>query len=133
MVWVNVENGPLLYKLNLAATGLSLLGSFAMIYFAITTKTKTIALKLILAIALSDFLFSIANLITAFEDDYNGVLCHIDAILREFSWIFSIFWVTCTAILCYKTSKSWRYFDQELFFKRAFIIGTIICVFLVSL
>jgi len=132
MVWVDVENGPLLYKLNLIATGLSLLGSIAMIYFGFKTKVKSIALKLILAIALSDFLYSIANLMTAFEDDYNGLLCHADAVLREFSFTFSIFWVTCTAILCYKTSKTWR-FDQELFFKKAFVIGALFCLVLISL
>jgi len=129
MVWnPDLPNGPLLYKINLVASTLSLGASGIMTYHCFKTKNKTIALKLILAIALSDFIYSISNILTAFETEENNALCKIDAIIRQFSVMSSIFWVTCTAIICYKTSKTWRLFNQARFLRRAIIIGTFLSI-----
>jgi len=134
MVWdPSLDHVDLLYKLNLVSTGLSLAGSTTMISLCFKTKNKTVAWKLIIAIALSDFFYSISNLMSVFENDDNGLFCHTEAFIRKFSYIYSIFWVTCTAILCYKTSKLFNYFDQQKFFNRAAVTGFLICSLIVIL
>jgi len=100
-----------------------------MTYHCFNTKNKTIALKLIFAVALSDFFYSISNILTAFENEENNTICQVDAFLRQVSVCASIFWVTCTAIICYKSSTSWRLFNQNRFFKQALVIGTFLCIF----
>jgi len=123
MVWnPGLKDGPLLYNLNLIATSISLICSLAMCYLCFKTTPKNTALKLILAIAISDFIYTICNFMSAFEDEKRDLLCITDAIIREFTYTQSVFWVTCTAILCYKASKTHN-FNQEAFFKKAVIIG----------
>ena len=130
MVWnKDIPNAQLLYKINLASSSLSLIASSLMTYHGLKTKNKSITLKLILAIAISDLIYSITNILTAFENEENNEICHLDAFLRQFSVTSSIFWVTCTAIICYKSSKPSLSFNQNRFFTRAIFIGASVSLF----
>ena len=134
MVWGNqVANADILYGLNLVSTILSLFGSSIMIYACLKTyKIRSISFKFLLAIAISDFVYAIANLFSAFEKDSNDVLCHIEAFIRQFSFVLSVYFVTCTAVLCYRSVTSPGY-NQKKFFNRSLLIGCLYCLFLTSL
>lgn len=133
MVW-----GPtvpkFLYTINAVGTGLSLFGSFVMmcLFLRVKKRSPSISVKFILAIAVADFFYSIANLMAAFEDDNNGPLCHLEAITRQFAFMLSIFFATCTARLCYKTSIIENSFSKNRFFRRSVTVGltgcTIVCL-----
>jgi len=127
MVW-----GPtvprFLYTINAVGTGLSLFGSFLMMCYCLRVKrSQSISVKFIMAIAVADFFYSMANLMAAFEDDTNGPLCHLEAITRQFAFTLSIFFATCTARLCYKTSIIETAFSKNRFFKRSVTLGLTIC------
>jgi len=125
MVWgPNIEGVHFLYGLNLVTTTLSLGGSIFISYYCFKAPSpRSAALKLLLGIGISDFFYSISNLLSAFQNEENGPLCHIEAFIRQFSFILSIFWATCIAILCYQTTKTEKLFNQERFFRRMSYIG----------
>jgi len=135
MVWDNtVENAHMLWTINLVATVLSLLGSLLMAFLCTRVPDpKPVSLKLVLAIAISDFCYSIANFLSVFENHVEGPLCKTEAFIRGFFFLLSVFWATCTAILCYKTSTPEKRFDQNLFFKYACYTGISICLILVCI
>ena len=130
----DLDKHPSLYISNLVATGLSVLGSVWMTiaYFRAPTP-RTTALKLILRIALSDLLYSVANVISALpkSEDVN-TYCQVEGFLREFSPFMSIFLATSTAVLCYKEShgrlnmnRSSKFFSQTRFLLKSFGISAI--------
>lgn len=136
MVWNDVENGGLLRNANNIATYLSFSGSIFMMYHCLRTPApRSVSVKLILYIATADFIYSVANLMSAYEDlgPKVSTFCYIEAFLRAFSHVMSIFFATCLAIVCYKTLAKGMRFDQELFFKRFTWLGVIFCTLQVSL
>jgi len=128
MVWgPDVEGASLLYTINLAVTVLSLTGSLIMTYYCFRLQpSKSIFLKLITSIALSDGFYSLANLISSFESEEMNVMCYIEGFIRQCSFTLTLFFTTCLAILCSKTSNLSKSFDQENFFRKSVIIGIIL-------
>lgn len=110
--------------LNLVSSTLSVVGSLWMSYYCVKSSLTNISYRLILGIGLSDFFYSISNILTAFESPTPNTLCTVEAIMRMCFFNMSLLWATSTAILCYKALKRGRRFDQALFFKKAFVINT---------
>jgi len=136
-VWGNnVQGADLLKTLNGIAASLSFFGSFFMCYFCLRIRPRTVSLKFILSIAIADVFFSIANLMSEFEyPSSNGVnlFCGIEAFIRAGSYVLSVFFASCIAVLCYKTSALTIKFDQETCFRSALYIGGIIVLILAIL
>jgi len=134
MVWgPNVANAGLLYNINLFASSLSLCGSLCMTYFACRMPSpKTVSLKFIIGIALADIAYSIVNLMSSFERESMNGLCYAESVLRIWAKESSLFFAACLAILCYKTSRYSRKFNQDRFFKGALVFGAVICTLLTS-
>ena len=120
------EETSLLINLNLGVGILSLIGSLWMSYFCYEVPNpKSAAVKIIFAIALSDLLYSISNIMTKFEPLFGGTYCHIEAFIRQFSFVLSLYWATCISILSLQSSIHGTELDQKRFFKRATIIGVV--------
>jgi len=128
MAWdPSMEGMSFLYILNCVATLLSLTGSLWMSYYCFKSlKFRNISIQFILAIAISDFLFSISNIMSSFEGQSMTIFCQIEAYLRQGSFFASIFFSTCTAVFCYQTLKHAEKFNQTSFFKKALIFGIIL-------
>ena len=126
MIWhPEIPDGVFLFVLDLAISFISFIASLLMCIYCIRTmSTKSASLKLILAIAISDFVFSISNIMSAFEDSQKmTTLCYIEAVLRVSSFILSIFFTTCIGILCYQACSFSNTFNQRTFFKAALAIA----------
>jgi len=120
----------ILYWCNVVATLLSFLGSLWMTILCLKTPSpKSVALKLILAIALSDLVYTIPNVISMYGDG-NGLMCNIEGFLRELTAMLTIFFSTATAILCYKDSAFNAKFVQEVFYKKAVKISLFLALLL---
>ena len=120
-----------LQDLNFGVAVASLIGSSWMTIFCLRTeRPRPVSLQIILAIALSDFIYSIANVMSYFESHFDNSYCITEGFFRQFSYMSTIFWTSCTALLCYKTSLSERKFNQQLFLKRCFKSFIVIIVFL---
>lgn len=132
MIWnPDTPNIVLLYTLDLIATTLCFSGSLMMIFFCFKAPSpKPAYLKFIFAIALSDFLYSFANIMSMFEGHSLDIPCYIEAFIREFAFVLSVFFTSCIAILCHKSLKYEDMFDQNVFFRRAAPIGIIATFFL---
>jgi len=126
MIWhPEIQDSVFLYVLDLAISCISFIASFLMCIYCIRTmSTKSAPLKLILAIAISDFVFSVSNIMSAFEDSQKiTTLCYVEAILRVSSFILSIFFTTCIGVLCYQACSFSNTFNQRNFFKAALAIA----------
>lgn len=134
MVWgPNVANAGLLYNVNLFASILSLCGSLFMTFFACRMPSpKTVSLKFIIGIALADIAYSIVNIMSSFETEAMNSLCYAESILRIWAKESSLFFAACIAILCYKSSRYGRKFNQDRFFKKALVFGGVIGTLLTS-
>ena len=127
MIDNNIPSAKFLTISHLIVTCLSLIGSFLMAYYCLRIRWKNVALKLIIALAISDFLFSASNLITMFGDPTGRTLCTVEAVLRSFFYVQTIFWASSTAILCYKVTKYNTSFNQGYFFKLSISLSILIC------
>jgi len=88
----------------------------------------TLSLKFILAISIADFVYSLTNIMTTFQVLHTTfTLCGIEAIIRQSSFILSIFFATCTAIASYKASIPQSKFNRKNFFTFSVIVGPIVC------
>jgi len=122
-----------LWWLDLLATTLSFFGSLWMIIHCMRAPSpKSLTLKLIAAIGWADFLYSVSNLLSNFEieDTLEVVesfdLCELEAILRQVSYVLSIFFSTCVAIASYFSACPRRKFNKTLFFSVSILIGLVI-------
>ena len=106
---------PILYYVNYIATTLSLLGSLVLIRSCYRNPTKSTILKLIFGVALADFVFSIANIMSQFENDQMDVFCQVEATLRIFSFDLGLCMTTSIAIFCYRAIKEGSEFNQTKF------------------
>jgi len=121
----------LLYWCNLIPTIFSLAGSFWMSYRCLKTPApRSPALKLILAIGISDFLYSLCNLLSSFNFESEDFLCKVEGFLREFSAMLTIFFSTATAILCYLDTRMNGRFHQAGFFRKSFWVSFSLSLFL---
>ena len=124
----NPDDIILLENINLAAAILSLGGSFWMTCFCLKSPGhRTVSLNLILAIAVSDFVYSIANIMASFDNYLPHAFCATEAFLRVWSFNFSVFWATCIPLLFYKISVSDKPLDQNKFFIKAGLVGFVWC------
>src|SRR5690349_10015521 len=67
-------------------------------FYIKTQKPRSVSLKLILALAISDFFYSMASVI-CFLGARSPMVCYIEGVLREGSALFSFSWAACIAIL----------------------------------
>jgi len=127
MAWqLETKTGLFLYISNLAVTILSLCGSLWTCYFCIKAGSgKNTSLKFIVAITCADLLYSLTNLMSAFESPSWEYLCYFEGLVREFSLQLTLFFSSCLAILCYKVTKFGTEFDQEKFFRNSLILAAI--------
>ena len=118
------SDSTLLIVLNIIATTLSLIGSLWMILVCIGGRAKfTIALAFILAIGFSDFFYSISNIMAAFGTQQEDTLCRTEGVIRETFLFLSLYFATCTAILCYRDTKYGPSFHPRIFFAKTMAIG----------
>ena len=116
---------------NIVTTILSILGSIWTTYFCLKLRSsQNYSMKLILAITIADFVYSIINFVSIFEDNTWETVCIIQSILREWSLQLTLFFSTCLALLCYKCAKYGSRYDQASFFKKCIIVGFFIYLWL---
>ena len=127
----NFKGYAILYPFDLVATLLSLLGSIFMCYLYLRApKPRTTSFKLILATSLADLLYTISNVMSNFENIETSNLCYIEATIRNSSFILSIFFSACVAIVSYKSFLPQRHFNQRNFFLRSIVLGPFVCFFM---
>ena len=123
-------NSSLLRTLNLIVTILSLIGSGWMSIYCCRTRKKDVLTKLILTLAIADFLYSISNFLTTFEGDNDvDTMCMVEGFIRTTCLPLSAFttcWIViyCVIFLNDKNSS----INQEKYFR-----GTLIASVSVSL
>ena len=136
MAWEkSIQDVETLYKLNGFATTLSLLGSLYMVCCSMKIPSpKTASIKLIVALAWSDLIYSVANVMSQFQGERPGVslFCKIEGAIRAISYIPSLFFTTCIAVICYKTTRYGKNFKEERFFYLTFSLILIFCLSVVS-
>ena len=113
----------ILYYVNYIASVLSLLGSLILIRSCYKDPNKTTTLKLILGIALADFMYSITNIMSQFEEDQVSTLCQIEATLRTISLDLGLSMTTSIAIFCYRAIKEGSAFNQTKFLRYVIIFS----------
>jgi len=113
------------FILDFVVSALSLLGGLVMAYFCFKTPVpRSTSVKFMIAIGLSDAVFSVSNLMSAFETKDSHGLCATEAIIKEISFLLTIIFSTCTAIVAAKASQP-SSFNSKLFFARTLIFGTL--------
>jgi len=119
------------WLINIFTTILSILGSIWTTYFCLKLRSsQNYSMKLILAITIADFVYSIINFISIFENNTWDKACAVQSLLREWSLQMTLFFSTCLALLCYKCAKYGSRYDQALFFRKCVIIGIFIYLWL---
>ncbi len=112
------------FIVNAVTTVISILGSLWTCYFCLKVKSsQNYSMKFILAITIADFIYSLSNLMSIFEDTDWVRLCQLESIVRECSLQFTLFFSTCFALLCYKCTKFGSRYDQSSFFKKCIAVG----------
>jgi len=121
----------LLYPLDWIATILSLLGSLIMGCLTLRLPPPhTTSTKLILAISIADFFYSLSNVISAYETPESDVMCYFEAILRHSSYMSSVCFACCVAIVSYKSFLPETNFNPQSFYTKAIILVPGINIFL---
>ena len=105
----------LMQILNLVATIPSLMATLWMIYFCSKSLSANISMKLIFPLAISDFIYSIVNLMAVLQSTAGSSLCDTEAIFRNFSSNFSISLATSIALLHYHIIKMDPSFNKTRF------------------
>lgn len=128
--FAEVEDATFLWWIDLIATSFSFIGSLWMIVHCFKAPSpKSLTLKLIAAIGMADFLYSVSNILSNFETDIeneesqNFMLCEAEAILRQAAYVLSIFFSTCVAIASYFSACPRRKFKRTLFFYVSVLVG----------
>lgn len=99
-----LEHETLLLTLNYISTVPSLLGTLFMCYSSFKSRQANAAIKLILALGISDFFFSVSNLMSGFKPTEGDVACDIEGIMRDFFSKLSVCIATSIGLLHYKIS-----------------------------
>jgi len=85
------------------------------------------AILLTLGIACSDLVYSLSNILSFINGFSEGALCYIEAILREWSFNFSLFFVVAMAIFFWRSTIG-EDPDQRVYVKKVVKFGTILCL-----
>jgi len=108
-----IQNSPvygaqLLWWLDLILTFFSFVGTSYIINFYRKFPSPSVSLRIIRAIAIADFMFSIANFISSFQlfsDESSGIWHTIlkvtEALLRTIVFNFSLVFSVCIALVSY--------------------------------
>ncbi len=116
------------FILDFVISALSLLGGLVMAYFCWKTPVpRSTSIKFMIGIGLSDAAFSVSNIMSAFETKDSHGFCMTEAILKEISFLLTIIFSTCTAIVAAKASQP-SSFNSKLFFGRTLVFGTLVSV-----
>ena len=118
----------LMQTLNLIATIPSLIGTMLMIYYCFRGLAGNISTKFIFALAISDFIFSVTNLMTLFGYPQESACCKAEGVLRAFSSKFSISIVVSIAILHYQIMRADPSFNKIRFLAISIVGGGLICL-----
>lgn len=131
----DIPSASFLYSLDLFATIISLIGSLFMCYLCMKVPSpKTISVKFIFAIAIADLFYTIANIMSNFEKLGRTILlCVAEANIRQSSFVLSIFFATCTAIVSYKAALPHSTFNRGRFFKLSVIVAPSVYIFITLL
>jgi len=129
----NYPNFTLLWSIDFVATLLSIFGSLWMIISCLRMPSpKSLSLKLILAIACSDFMYSLANVFSNFQQETGMGFCKVEAVIRQCAFVLSIYFSTCTAIASYNAAYPRRQLNKATsFFFVAVIFGFLLCILMV--
>jgi len=113
---------PYLKILNICFISVSLVASFTMTVLCLRKlKSNRKFIQLILGIACSDLVYSISNILSSVNQV--ELICYGEAIIREWSFNFSLLFVIAIAILCWRSSLS-EVPDQSKYAKRVLFIGS---------
>ena len=124
---MDIENNePLLQILNLISTIPSIIGSLLVFYFCQKSISQNTSIKLILALSISDFFYSISNLMIAFKYSEDNPACQIEAILRSVSVRMAIWIASSISIFHYKMIKADPDFNKDRFVSLALGSGLIV-------
>lgn len=111
---------------------ISLISSLVLCYFCLRIPSpKTVSVKFILLLAMSDFFYSVSNILSYYltNEDNDLQLCYIQGAMRNASFILTSFFSACTAIVSYKSSLPKGRFNLNLFFITAVLFGLFFFVF----
>ena len=122
------QNDSLMQTLNLVATIPSLIGTMLMIYYCFRGLAANISMKLIFALATSDFIFSVTNLMIVFAYPEDSAGCKLEGAFREFSSKFSISVVVSIAVLHYQIIRGDPSFNKIRFLAISIAGGGLICL-----
>lgn len=122
---------------NLVAASFSLLGSVVICFLCCKIAgPKSVSIKLICAIAIADFFYSVANLLSGFHNPSDtesvDIRCYVEAVIRTISYISTLSFPAFLAIFCYKSSKV-TFYNGDRLFSSALLCGTIYGLILVLL
>jgi len=113
------ESNLILSTLHVVVTVLSTASSLLMSFFCLKNSVSGSAPgKLVLCVAISDLLFSFANIMSLFKSQEIKFFCEIEAFVRAWSYMLCLLFPICIAALCYLSSSVVR-FDQRYFVKMA--------------
>ena len=121
----NINSMPILFSIDLVATSLSLFGSIFMSFHCLKSSFPATSIKLIFALAIADFFYSVANLMAKFEEVTSNLYCEVEAIIRGMSLFLSIFFATSTAMVCYRPVLAQDKSVQSPFFCTAVSLGLV--------
>ena len=129
--FADIPDANILWTLDFIATIFSLFGSITMIFSCFQTPSpKSLSLKFITTIGFANFLYSISNILSNFEENGQSSefdLCSFEAILRQFSYTLLIFLSTCVAVATSSSIRSINQFNKKtLFFYSSVVIGLVI-------
>jgi len=131
-----IQNSPVygagfLWYADLILSIFSLIGTFYIINFSRKVPSMSVSLRIIRAIAIADFFFSIANLNSNFQNFSNqgpNIPKRIEAWLRTIVFDFSLIFSVCIAVVSYH-SETTQTHNLFRFFGRAKKIGILLSVF----
>ena len=127
----NLESTSAWYIIDLVVTNLSIVGSLLMSYFCLTLLrySPSVHVKIVLFIAIADFLFSVANILSNFEkNDEIGLLCKSEALIRQTGFFMTIYFAAVGGVFASNISKLPTDECKDKFFKKAIGYGFLICL-----
>jgi len=119
--WVTVD---------IVATTLSIAGSLIMGYFCLMflRHTRSVQVRIIFSIAMSDFIFSISNALSNFEKGETvGLLCQSEAIIRQGGYFMTIYFTVIAGIFASRVSKLQTEESKLRFFHKSIAYGLLLC------
>ena len=115
-----------MHSLNLLASTLSLVGTALVAYICFQKRALNVSINFIMVLSISDFFYSIANIISAFRPSQGSIGCAVEGFFREFFIKFSVCIATSIAIFHYKTIAADANFQKMRFLIISLIIGAMI-------